>query len=299
MQRESVRIHHATASVTTVIPSTPTEEKTFVRVRAPIQRPFTERTRGYSLQAQNVPRPAPQALALPAGEEAAIIRRMQVLVLKGGMAKLQVLLQKLLASPLLPPQAIEQVRGWKVTFLRLNPENRQAKADMLAILVLQIIRPIWLYAAENSPEREQGLTWELEVEAILKQLFPRLDFRSFINACDHLLREERVLRNQCEQANRADAICREVGSAAIAQTHALIERTFSALRQRLIEVHQAHQADGREQAIESQSQRIENLIQQLMTQAASISELGHSLNAQEARLQQTLLKCKNLLERSL
>jgi hypothetical protein len=248
---------------------------------------------------QNFPSHTPassSALPLPEYEEDEGRESRQAFDHFGTTLRVTALVEELHASPLLSPEARDEVVKWASSFFKVDPDAPEPEVTDIVVLLIAVIRPLFLERL-SLKERDQAVQWELEIEEILKQCLPGIEPAAFINQCDRLMRAGEIVRSDCEKGEAVAAVYKSTMASTANATHAEIERKFNVLKAHLITVNKTRKANDKTEEIEAKIQRINQLAVETKVEAREIKKLGAAIKTQSASYHQSLNNCKDALQR--
>lgn len=208
------------------------------------------------------------------------------------------LLQEMTRSSLLSSEMQGTLTEWEGIFTGYS-EDLQSQVDLLAILVLQIIRPTLMSFPRGSPQQMRTLAWERAVQNILNQTYSISNFDEMIDESEDRLLEARIAKADSEAADQTLATQNEVFSNFFTEINQQITQVFLTLRESLIILQQARSQRMMEQntaALEI-TLRAQDAGQGLLTEAAAVAELADRIHAGDQEYQNSLSYCRIVVAR--
>lgn len=204
-----------------------------------------------------------------------------------------------------PTELQKDIDQWIEEFRQLQTIKEQAHA--LGILVVRDIEP-FLVSPENKdipvPVQDRLLGWIESTKKILEQIlpaeYPSVDtlLDTLLETCADGMHEETMLRNLAAHVDRTTLTNRATLNFVAKKAYSDIERTFYSLQQKLLSLQEfkktAHQCS--EAAIESVSQELREVSEELQRRAVALDTLGVEMMAQQAIFHKSLDECRLILK---
>lgn len=229
---------------------------------------------------------------LPTAQEALVHDHLQMLSLWGYHAKLKDLITKMMSSNVLSTEMRADIQRWFLEFTAIPPVQKKERAFAIAILILQVIRPI-----SGQPLSK----WEHVCWDVLQQLLPpEASVAHFLALCDVGLREKKLLRAKCRLVDKTTQVQLEVLNRTLQSFNTQIEEARQSVQQHTTELQEGrivtHNArDAKIQALETNIELVGLELEAYLKRAAVLktedpAQLQASIDEIHVLLEQVRLK---------
>lgn len=263
----------------------------------------TDQTARNVLQPESSANPSSSSSSVTSSEETnPIVGRVQILNLEDNAAEnpptVDTLLSSMFSSELLTAEMEENLSEWENSFAE-HSEDLESQVDLLAILVLQIIRPTLLSYPRGSIQQSAVLDFEKIVEQILNQMILEFEFNEFTDECEERLLKARIAKALAALADQTLATQSEVFNALLSDMNGEITHVFLTLQESLIALQsaRAHRILEQNRQVVEMTQRAHQVGEQLRTETRAIAEIAHHMYEHDQNYQTTLSHCRIIVSR--
>jgi len=235
------------------------------------------------------PRPVGEA------ERLEIHNRLSALLAIGGEAKIRQLI-KALKTAGFPEEIQKEIEKWLSDFEQIDAAKTEDRSLALAILIIKVLRPAFLYASREEQNQLLGLQ-DAAVE-ILRQIVPGESVEHFLRDCEEGIREERSLRLRFQRVQEVSRGIIDALSEVSQEVDYQIEQALERLRSRLTSLQDDRETT--EETLETRIEQLQELVDQVREQLIQLGvaseELGRQDQENARAYQSTLSECEDVLE---